>query len=501
MYKYITVNKRISDKGEVMNKLEKAMNYIQNNKQKINNKYRMSFHVIPTIGWMNDPNGFSYYKGEYHLFYQYHPYSSEWGPPHWGHVKSKDLVKWDHLPIAIAPDMPYDSDGCFSGSAIEHDEKLYLMYTGHLDPTKKPEDIRQVQNIAVSSDGINFEKIKENPVIGTNMLPKDAKPQDFRDPKLWKKGDMFYVVIGSRNIDNSGQILLYKSKDLINWEFVNTIARSSNKIGEMWECPDMFEIGEKNILIVSSQFMKSEGDRFNNLHSSIYLIGKLNYEKGEFEHEGYYEIDHGFDFYAPQTLIDCKGRRIMIAWMNMWGQRWPTHENNHGWNGAMTLPRVVELKGNKLIFIPIEEIKNYRTNGYYVEETITNDFLLLPFRSFSLEIETIIDVSNATRAGFRLCKGKKEETLLYFDRNENKVVLDRSDSGEGPGGVRKTTPNIKDNKLKLRIFIDRSSVEVFINDGEQTMTALIYPSDESNHYEIFADGTAKFSIIKWDIRV
>ncbi|KPU27683.1 sucrose-6-phosphate hydrolase [Caloranaerobacter sp. TR13] len=484
-----------------MNKLEKARNYVKENKDKINKKYRMTYHVMAPVGWINDPNGFSYYKGEYHLFYQYHPYSSEWGPMHWGHVKSKDLIKWEDLPVAIAPDMPYDADGCFSGSAIEHDEKLYLIYTGHIDKTKKPEDIRQIQNIAVSEDGINFTKIKENPVIGTDTLPQEAKSQDFRDPKVWKKGDLFYVVVGSRNVDGSGQILMYKSKDLINWEFVNIIAKSSNKIGKMWECPDFFEIDGKDVLIISPQYLESKGDRFNNIYSSIYMIGSLNYEKGIFVHEDYYEIDHGFDFYAPQTLIDDKGRRIMIAWMNVWDRKWPTHELKHGWNGAMTLPRVIQLKGNKITFSPVEEIKKYRNNEYRAVETITNISKRLPFDGFALEIEALIDITHADRAGFKLCKGDKEETILYFNKRENKVTLDRNNSGIGPGRVRKTTPNVIENKIKFRIFVDRSSIEVFINDGEQTMTALIYPSDESNYYEIFADGTAQFLITKWDIKL
>ena len=179
-------------------KLEKARKYEVENSADIFNTEKPSFHITPPVGWINDPNGFSCYKGEYHLFYQYHPYSTHWGPMHWGHVKSKDLITWEQLPCALAPDEEYDGQGCFSGTAIQDGDRHVLIYTSVVD--KEQQDgthlIRQTQSIAVG-DGENYEKLICNPVIKADCLPEGSSPVDFRDPKIWKEGDRFYAVVGS----------------------------------------------------------------------------------------------------------------------------------------------------------------------------------------------------------------------------------------------------------------------------------------------------------------
>ena len=161
----------------------KANQYIDENREKVNQLYRGAFHLLPPIGWMNDPNGFVYFRGEYHLFYQFYPYDSVWGPMHWGHAKSKDLLHWEELPVALAPSESYDKDGCFSGSAIVKDDKLYLLYTGHVDDEEKREE---TQCLAVSTDGITFEKLPTNPVIHAQHIEGIADIADFRDPKVFE---------------------------------------------------------------------------------------------------------------------------------------------------------------------------------------------------------------------------------------------------------------------------------------------------------------------------
>jgi beta-fructofuranosidase len=170
-------------------------------------EWYLRYHVSPPANWMNDPNGFCFYRGEGHLFYQHDPFSPDWGLMHWGHVKSKDLVHWEHLPIALAPGEPYDADGCFSGSAIEKDGLLYVMYTGNVfTGTNLDEDLRQTQAIAVSKDGIHFEKHRSNPVI--RQAPAgDVHPKHFRDPKVWQHGDLYYAVIGAKTKTITGQVL------------------------------------------------------------------------------------------------------------------------------------------------------------------------------------------------------------------------------------------------------------------------------------------------------
>ena len=201
---------------------------------------RPAFHVTPTIGWMNDPNGFSVYKGECHLFYQYHPYSNEWGPMHWGHLKTRDFIRWERLPAALAPDRDYDAAGCFSGGAVElPDGRQLLLYTGVRRSRSDEGFLQDVQTqCAAIGDGVNYEKWENNPVLEAGDLPEGGSAVDFRDPKVWRDPDgRFYAVIGNRTADGSGAIVLYQSRDGFKWELVRTLDRSHNQYGKMWESP------------------------------------------------------------------------------------------------------------------------------------------------------------------------------------------------------------------------------------------------------------------------
>ena len=236
-----------------MTRLEKANNYIKENIHKVN--IRPLYHFTPELGWLNDPNGFSYYKGKYHLFYQFYPYDIKWNDMHWGHATSNDLIKWEYEPVALANDTIADANGCFSGSAIEKDGKLYLMYTGNINPNMGYEpnwdEMIQHQCLAVSEDGINFLKHKNNPIISEFDLPKGYKRADFRDPKVIEKDGIYYVVLVAKNEQGRGEVLLYKSLDLIKWDYVSAIYQTKFEENIMLECPDLFTLDEKDILILS----------------------------------------------------------------------------------------------------------------------------------------------------------------------------------------------------------------------------------------------------------
>lgn len=490
-------------------KLSEANIYIKENKHKVVEEYRLNYHVMAPIGWINDPNGFCEYSGEYHLFYQHYPYAAVWGTMHWGHVKSKDLIRWEHVEVALAPDQHYDNEGCFSGSAIEHDGKLYLMYTGvSSDPVIGQ---KQIQCIAVSSDGSHFEKVNENPVIGSDVLPKDAIPGDFRDPKVWRKDDYFYSIIASRNIDTSGQFLLFKSDNLIEWTYVNSIVRSENKLGKMWECPDLFLLDGKDVLIMSPMGLEKDGDRYWNKQSCIYMVGKLDYENGDYTYHKKDEIDFGLDFYAPQTLIDEKGRRIMIAWMQMWERNQPTSEHGHNWAGAMTLPRELKLVGDKLYQKVVEEIKEYRREEIsYSNEVVVGNRTLVGVEGSSIELELEADMKKANVFGLKLFKSGEEETLAFYSKTQGKFVFDRTKSGHTiiggeediKHGVRKVLLNLHENIIKLNIFIDRCSLEIFINDGEFAMSSTVYPKSKNYGIEFFSDAEVEIKkLTKWKIEI
>jgi beta-fructofuranosidase len=232
--------------------LEKARVYEMDAEQMIKAEDRPFFHLSPRSGWMNDPNGFSMYKGKIHQFYQYYPYKTQWGPMHWGHAVSEDFVKWDYLPAAMAPDETYDNFGCFSGSAIEmQDGRQMLVYTAVREEEKDGEEIiRQTQCLAFG-DGVDYEKYSSNPVIDAKSLPEGWSPVDFRDPKIFRfeDDDHYSLVVGGRSDDGSGSILLYESMDGIKWDFVTVLDRCRKEYGSMWECPDFFELDGKYLIL------------------------------------------------------------------------------------------------------------------------------------------------------------------------------------------------------------------------------------------------------------
>lgn len=484
-----------------MSKISNPNEFIRRSKVKLIPMYRLKYHLMGEYGWINDPNGFIQFKDNYHLFYQHYPYDAVWGPMHWGHAVSKDLIKWTYLPIALAPNKDYDRDGCFSGSAIEKNGKLYLFYTGHIYTKKeKNDDYKQVQNMAISADGIAFEKYEKNPIIDVAQIPDKASKKDFRDPRIFKIGDTYYLLIGSNDEHGIGQVLMYKSIDLKKWEFVNILLKGNEDTGINWECPDIVRFDDRDILFVSAQYMRPNGIYFKNTHSSIYFMGELNSEEGKFTYEDYWLVDYGFDFYAPQISVDKNGRNIMIAWMNMWETDLVTNRLGHNWAGAMTLPREVIKIGEEIYFKPISEIVKYRKNEYSLQDIELNGEVNLETNGICYEIDAEFEPQDAYEFGVKVFKGKCEETVLLYNCRERLFTFNRERSGIGPKGERKAEVELIDGRLRLNIFVDVSSVEVFINGGKKVMTGRVYPDSQSVNISLFSNGLCKVvNFKKWDI--
>lgn len=480
-----------------------ADSFIAENKHLLKQEYRLTYHLMSEFGWMNDPNGFIYYGGRYHMFYQHYPYKPFWGPMHWGHAVSGDLIKWEYWPIAIVPDQPYDKDGCFSGSAVERDGKLFLMYTGHiLGDAGTNSDYYEVQNLAVSNDGgVSFAKWASNPVIDRTQIPPGVSRKDFRDPKVFERDGRYYVVLGSNDGKGNGLILLYSSDDLESWTFAGEIARSDGTLGDNWECPDLFRLGDRDVLIMSPQRMPAQGDDYRNLHSTTYMIGSLDAANGKFSYDGYEPVDYGFDFYAPQTAVDSQGRRIVIGWMETWETEIPTQKDHH-WAGAMTLPREIVLVDGKLRFRPVAELANYRCNPFEVRDVKVDGERDMQVSGDSYELHVVFRPESAAEFGLKLRVDGEEETVLAYLPEEKLFRFNRDRSGIGLGGERRTTVALEEGRLELRVFVDKSSVEVFLQDGRKVMTGRIYPGQESLGIRAFAlDGSCRIeSFHKWDIR-
>ena len=463
--------------------LKKARAYEAEKAAQTDKNTRPLFHISAPAGWINDPNGFSIYDGKIHLFYQYYPYAREWGPMHWGHSVTTDMISWEQLPAALAPDQDYDRIGCFSGSAIEADNKHVLVYTGVTKITLPDgrEEERQNQCIAFG-DGRDYVKYENNPVVTGEMLPENCSRIDFRDPKIWKEEDTYYLIVGSKDNRQIGQVVLCSSKDLKEWKFETVLAaNSTGKVGTMWECPDFFSLGDQHYLMFSPQGMNAEGYSYRNRFQSgvipgMWSPGRLFAQSGHFT-----ELDNGHDFYAPQSFLAKDGRRIVIGWMDMWESPMPS--KREGWAGCMTLARELSESNGKLLQRPVHEAESLRQQHQSISpRTISNKYVLQEnAQAVEIQLQWALKNSDAEHYGLQLGTGMR----LYIDNQSERLVLWRYYPHENLDGYR-SIPLPQGDMLALRIFIDTSSVEVFINDGEAVMSSRIYPQPEERELSLYA---------------
>ncbi len=483
----------------------KARKYEKEHEGDVTFKERPSFHVTGQIGWINDPNGFSQYKDEYHLFFQYHPYSTFWGPMHWGHVKTRDFIKWENLPVAIAPDSEYDNKGCFSGSAVElEDGRQLLIYTGVSEISQDGKNFDIQQQCIAFGDGVDYEKSDNNPVISSELIPQGFSIADFRDPKIWKEDGKYYLILGNRTEDGSGAILLYESDDAFEWKFAEIIDRCHNRYGKMWECPDFFKLDEKEVLLVSPQDMEAEELEFHSGNGTVVLIGHHGDEE-RFVRESAHAVDYGLDFYAPQTLVAEDGRRVMIAWMQNWDTCNQNHEDRNIY-GQMTIPRELRIRDGRLCQLPVRELLNYRgpEYAYNIPERSNNlSFEDVHGRCFDMEIDLEVTKDDAvSEFKVSLAGSERYETTLSIDLHKQIMKFDRSKSGGRRDIVdsRSCKINLKNKKISLRIIMDHNGVEVFANEGEQVMSSMIYTPIESEHIR-FSSENVKAAIRFYNIEV
>ena len=426
------------------------------------------FHITGGQGWINDPNGLVKFNGKYHIFYQYHPYSCEWGPMHWGHVVSEDLLHFRRLPIALTPGDEFDKDGCFSGTALVKDNILYIVYTGFIN-NDNPDDIKQIQCLASSEDGIHF--VKHGAIITGEDLPDIYKSCDFRDPKLVYKDGLYYLFAVAKKKSGGGSIVLYKSQDLKKWEFVSDVL-THNSEGKMLECVDYHE--DLNLILYSEQDIPMNNSyQCHNIHSCAYEIGKLNDEYKFISKDEKKLLDYGFDFYAAQII---NNENILIAWLNMWGRNNPT--SKYGFAGMLTTPRKVYIEDGILTQKPL----------IYGEITLDKD--INNHIDGHLDVGVIhLNVEGLEALSINLRKGDNEVSKFYLKDNE--FYFDRSNSGEiingeekdelSLKGIRKLPYMRKDND-DIYIVLDKYSIEIFVNGI--SMSNIVVPNQNSDIYEI-----------------
>lgn len=467
----------------MLENIRRAQKEIDKKKEQVKmGAMRQYYHFMPQTGWLNDPNGLIYFRGKYHLFYQYNPYYGFWDYIHWGHAVSEDMVHWRFLPLALAPSEPYDDyirGGCFSGSAIEHEGKLFLIYTGAANHGNGNE---QTQCIAYSEDGIHFEKYDGNPVL---KAPQGIPSSQFRDPKVWKHEDTYYMVCGASR-ENKAQVLLYRSKDMFHWEYVNVLAESRGEWGFMWECPDFYQLGDKYVLTVSPM---GAGE-----HTAIYFVGDFEYHTGKFIYHTVGEIDWGLDYYAPQSFLTEDGRRVMIGWANEWEwmsswKDWgPTYKE--GWCGFYSIPREVRLMGDyTLQFIPIEELHMLRKDGAKKEQLVVSpegkELSAGDGVSFEMKMKVILEQTDAERMELNLRCGNGKRLICTFDFKHAEIIIDRDHAdGWSKGRSRSAIKMNGKKKLDIHIFSDKSSVEIFTDQYQNNHSNNIFAQDVQNRIQI-----------------
>ncbi len=475
-------------------------------------KYRPQFHFSPAAHWLNDPNGMVYYEGEYHLFYQHHPNGTTWGPMHWGHAVSRDLVHWEHLPIALAPD---HNGFIFSGSAVVDWNDTSGFFSGgsglvavftHTDTYPGTERSRQRQSLAYSLDkGRTWNMYEGNPVLAEEHI------DDFRDPKVfWDERINRWVMV----LAAGDRVRFYSSPDLKEWTFSSEFGAEDGSHDGVWECPDLFELpidgdegNKKWVLIVSigDNPGTPEGSR------TQYFVGEFDgmaFRNGN-RSDTVLWLDYGRDNYAGVTWSDVSaedGRRLLIGWMNNW--KYANSTASGVWRGAMTLPRVLSLRsgpdGIRLVQIPVKELQRLRLwsdrwDGLRIEP---GQNPLQGLRGNQLEIEADFEIGDAGQFGFKLRKSEREQTVVGYDVRSSTLFIDRTKSGTADFhhefACRHGAPLPPENgRIKLHIFVDWSSVEVFANGGKVVMTDQIFPEPASTGLELYAaEGAVKLVSMK-----
>ena len=484
-------------------KLQQARAYEKENMATVPSSERPCYHVTGPVGWINDPNGFCEYDGFYHLFFQYHPYSVKWGPMHWGHARSRDLITWEYLPAALAPDEEYDRDGCYSGSAITLDDGRHLLIYTAVKKEYNDGTTREFQQQAIAvGDGINYAKSSANPVIGTSMIPQGNSTCDFRDPKVFRENGRYYAVIGSRDKDGFGEALLYESPDCINWQFVTIVDKSGGSFGRMWECPDYFQLGGKRILMASPQELDGR-EGFYPGSISVFFIGDAG-DDLSLNREAVQLIDEGPDFYAPQTMLSGDGRRIMIGWMQNW-ETCDLQSVGRKIFGQMSVPRELEYKNGRVYQNPVREIESYRRGKIICRgATVCGETYFEGINGRIIDLTVTIDFNkNDEASDFRieLARDGEYSTAMSFDPQNNMVTIDRSKSGcpESPANIREFNVEPQNSILKIRMLLDKNSIEFFFNDGQMAASVSIYTPLFADAICFYSDSEIKMDIEKYDI--
>lgn len=434
--------------------------------------FRTQYHIMPPVGWINDPNGLCQFQGEFHAYFQYSPLNVQGGGGYWGHCVSKDMLHWEYRDPVLTTDIPEDAGGVYSGSALIEQDKMYLFYTGNV---KKPGDYDYIDAGRSSTQILTESKDGQQMSAKTILLRMEDYPEDMtqhiRDPKVWKENDRYYMVLGARarawdnqgNRRDKGGILIYVSEDKKNWRLEREIV-PEKAFGYMWECPDIFCLGGRRILSFCPQGLETQEEKFQNIYQSGYAFLK---EKDFLQ--TFREWDMGFDFYAPQTFETQEGRRILIGWAGV-PDTTEVHKNlsvRNGWQHCLTIPGELFFLNGKLCRMPVRELE------------------ALPWERVELKQEKFCWAGKSLKARITGIQGEKRQ--IRIGKGENALIISTEGNRteisflnqEGVpalcgGGRGKRAGRVEGKTEEMLILLDSSIVEIFINQGELVFTTRIY---------------------------
>ncbi|USD67945.1 glycoside hydrolase family 32 protein [Vibrio sp. SCSIO 43136] len=428
----------------------------------VESNHRPTWHVSPPQGLLNDPNGFILHDGIYHLFYQWSPFECLHKDKYWAHLTSSDLVNWAWQPVALTPSDWFDSHGVFSGHALSVGDELKLFYTGNvrIGPERKR---LTSQCVATSNDGVIFEK--QGTVIA---MPPQGVTEHIRDPKIVPYQDHYRMLLGAQTEGLQGRLAIYRSDDLQDWHYMGLMGQEFGDLGYMWECPDMFTLGEQEFVVIGPQGIESSSEyhtipHHNGIAKGVW-VGDEKLVLSGFEH-----LDHGFDFYAPQTAMTESGERVMSGWMGL------PDEVDHpsaddGWVHQLTALRSLSFESGKLRQRPFSGYEQLRQGKMHFED----GQLDVGTKSFELKITL------EWGSELKLFDNRHHHLSIRLDESTHTLLLDRSQTLLRDGDTVREL-KLEPHPVELTILADTSSVEVFINDGEYVMTSRVFtPTDATN---------------------
>lgn len=488
---------------------------------------RLQYHLMPETGWLNDPNGLCQFHGLYHIYYQFTPFEPTGELKLWGHFTTRDFVSYQQEAPVLFPDEDFDAHGVYSGSAFVENDEIHYFYTGNVKYFDR-EDYDYIMsgrgsNVVHVTSPDGFQMSEKELVLTNADYPKDMSCH-VRDPKIIKRENGYFMVLGARDAESKGVVLVYHSMDMEHWSYVNRIT-TEEAFGYMWECPDLFEVDGALLLISCPQGVPAQGVDYANVHQCTVMPLQYDFETGVYQlaADQIHQLDRGFDFYAPQSFEDEDGRRILIGWMGIPDADYTNPTVEAGWQHALTMPRELHFRDGRLYQQPLEEQKQLRGASQSISYTHGALTCLGELRQDDMDASASpaadsgksgVGQENDSAASacvkqacvaekslvyeaelaFSACSSlrltlRQDVTLCY---EQGLLTLDLGTSGSGRTSRSVALPALE----KLQIFSDTTSLEIFVNDGLEVFTTRVYSMEAA----FAAEGEADFTGTLYELK-